>query len=149
MKTKILFVCPDNGAWSQMAEAFVNRYCNECFAAESAGVQPGKIDPLAVEAMAEDGIDISGNATRFISEVLKPGRTYDYIISLFDEASEHPQALGASSGATRLNWSFPRLARFVGIHAEQLEEVRNVRNAIAARVATWCEDISGVCNHTC
>ncbi|MEI9895965.1 MAG: hypothetical protein WDN28_19370 [Chthoniobacter sp.] len=51
--------------------------------------------------------------------------------------------------AIRLHWSFPDPSQFTGIHAEKLEEVRNVRNAIASKVATWCEDISGVCNAAC
>jgi len=145
MKTRILFVCVHNSARSQMAEAFVNRYCSECFEAESAGLEPGTLNPIVVEAMAEDGIDISGNATKTVWEVFKSGRTFGYVISVCDESSAERCPIFPGC-AIRLHWSFPDPSKFAGIHAEKLEEVRNVRNAIAAQVATWCEEISGVCN---
>ena len=145
MKMKILFVCIHNSARSQMAEAFVNRYCSECFAAESAGLEPGKLNPIVVEAMAEDGIDISGNATKSVADILKSGKTYDYVITVCDEASAERCPIFPGSGK-RLHWGFPDPSQFTGMHAEKLEHTRNVRNAIAARIATWCEEISGVCN---
>jgi len=86
-KTKILFVCIHNSARSQMAEAFVNRYCSECFEAESAGLEPGNLNPIVIEAMAEDGIDISQNATKSVDEILRAGKTYDYVVTVCDEAS--------------------------------------------------------------
>ena len=128
-----------------MAEAFVNRYCGECFEAESAGLEPGTLNPLIVEAMAEDGIDISGNATKSVWEVFKSGKSFGYVISVCDASREERCPIFPGC-AIRLHWSFPDPAQFTGIHAEKLEEVRNVRNAIAAKVATWCEEVSGVCN---
>jgi len=145
MKTRILFVCIHNSARSQMAEAFVNRYCGECFEAESAGLEPGALNPIVVEAMAEDGIDISRNATKSVHEILRAGKTYDYVITVCDEASAERCPIFPGAGK-RLHWGFPDPLKFTGIHAEKLEQVRNVRNAIAAKVATWCEVISGVCN---
>lgn len=59
VKTKILFVCIHNSARSQMAEAFVNKYFNDRFTAESAGLEPGTLNPLVVKWMAEIGIDIN------------------------------------------------------------------------------------------
>jgi len=145
MKTRILFVCIHNSARSQMAEAFVNRYCGENFEAESAGLEPGKLNPLVVEAMAEDGIDLSRNTTKSVEDILRAGRTFDYVITVCDEASAERCPL-FPGGGQRLHWGFPDPSQFTGIHAEKLEQVRNVRNAIAARVATWCEEISGTCN---
>ena len=58
MKTRILFVCIHNSARSQMAEAWMNHLCGDAFEAHSAGLEPGKINPLTVEAMAERGIDL-------------------------------------------------------------------------------------------
>ena len=63
-KTKILFVCIHNSARSQMAEAFVNTYFSDKFIAESAGLEPGTLNPLVVKSMAEVGIDISKNLTK-------------------------------------------------------------------------------------
>ena len=70
MKTRILFVCVHNSARSQMAEAFVNRYCSECFEAESAGLEPGTLNPIVVEAMKEVGIDISHHRSKSLNEFL-------------------------------------------------------------------------------
>ena len=145
MKTRILFVCIHNSARSQMAEAFVNRYCGEYFEAESAGIEPGKLNPIVVEAMAEDGIDLARNATKSVQDILHADRKFDYVITVCDEASAERCPL-FPGGGQRLHWGFPDPSQFTGIHAEKLEQVRNVRNAIAARVATWCEEISGVCN---
>jgi arsenate reductase len=145
MKAKILFVCIHNSARSQMAEAFVNRYCSEHFEAESAGIEPGKLNPIVIEAMAEDGIDISRNATKSVQDILRAGRIYDYVITVCDEASAERCPI-FPGGGQRLHWGFPDPSQFTGIHAEKLEATRNVRNAIAAQVANWCEEISGVCN---
>jgi len=145
MKTKILFVCIHNSARSQMAEAFVNRYCSDCFEAESAGLEPGQLNAIVVEAMSEDGIDISQNETKSVQDILKAGKSFDYVITVCDEASAERCPVFPGSGR-RLHWGFPDPSQFTGIHAERLEETRNVRNAIAAKVANWCEEISGVCN---
>ena len=66
MKKKVLFVCIHNSARSQMAEAFLNQICGEFFEAHSAGIEPGKLNPIVVEAMQEIGIDISGNKTKSV-----------------------------------------------------------------------------------
>jgi arsenate reductase len=145
MKTRILFVCFHNSARSQMAEAFVNRYFSECFEAESAGLEQGTLNPIVIEAMAEDGIDISGKATKSLHALLRAGKAYDYVITVCDEASAERCPIFPGAGK-RLHWGFPDPSRFTGIHAEKLEAVRNVRNAIAAKVATWCEEISGICS---
>jgi arsenate reductase len=144
MKTKVLFVCIHNSARSQMAEAFVNRYCGDRFEAESAGLEPGTLNPLVVEAMAEDGIDISQNATKSVWDIFKAGKTYGYVVTVCDEASAERCPIFPGN-AIRLHWGFPDPSQFTGLHVEKLEQVRQVRNAIAAKVATWCEEKSGAC----
>src|SRR5258708_33574531 len=59
MKKKVLFICIHNSARSQMAEAFLKQICGDFFEVYSAGLEPGKLNPLVVEAMQEIGIDIS------------------------------------------------------------------------------------------
>ena len=66
MKKKVLFICIHNSARSQMAEAFLNQICGGEFEAHSAGLEPGKLNPIVVEAMAEVGLDISGNKTKSV-----------------------------------------------------------------------------------
>jgi arsenate reductase (thioredoxin) len=62
-KDKFLFVCVHNSARSQIAEALLKKMAGDRFEAESAGLEPGELNPLAVEVMKEIGIDISGNQT--------------------------------------------------------------------------------------
>ena len=144
MKMKILFVCIHNSARSQMAEAFVNRYCGDRFEAESAGLEPGTLNPLVVEAMAEDGIDIAGKATKSVWDIFKAGKTYGYVVTVCDEASAEKCPIFPGN-AMRLHWGFPDPSQFTGTKDEKLARVREVRDAIAARVAEWCEEKSGSC----
>jgi len=76
MKTKVLFVCVHNSARSQMAEAFLNRICPEEFEAHSAGLQPGKLNPVVVEAMREVGIDIPATRPRRFSICSSPANCF-------------------------------------------------------------------------
>ena len=63
MKKNVLFICVQNSARSQIAAALLNRECGDYFEAQSAGLEPGVLNPLAVEALQELGIDISRNQT--------------------------------------------------------------------------------------
>src|SRR5438552_14278595 len=76
MKQKVLFICVHNSARSQMAEAFLNQMCGVQFEAHSAGLEPGKLNPLAVEAMREIGIDISKKQTQSVFDVFKSGALF-------------------------------------------------------------------------
>ena len=67
MKKRVLFICIHNSARSQMAEAWMNQICGDQFEAQSAGLEPGTLNPLVVEAMAEVGIDISHKGTQRVS----------------------------------------------------------------------------------
>ena len=71
MKQKVLFICVHNSARSQMAAAWLNDICGDYFEAHSAGLEPGQLNPLVVQAMDEVGIDISNNKTQAVFDVLK------------------------------------------------------------------------------
>ena len=75
MKQRVLFICIHNSARSQMAEAWMNHICGDQFEAQSAGLEPGTLNPLVVEAMSEVGIDISRkrHAARFRCLEIGPG----------------------------------------------------------------------------
>src|SRR5689334_14451862 len=79
---RALFLCIHNGARSQMAEAYLKKLGGDLFHAESAGIESGSLNPLAVEAMKQDGIDISGNKTKSVFDFHAEGRTYDYVITV-------------------------------------------------------------------
>lgn len=140
MKTKVLFACVHNSARSQMAEAFVNRYCSDQFEADSAGLETGALNPLAVEVMAEDGIDISQNTTKSIWDTFRAGHTYGYIITVCDETNEKCPIFPGNG--IRLHWSFPDPSKFTGSHDEQLAEMRQLRDAISEKVTEWYQEKS-------
>jgi arsenate reductase len=137
MKKKVLFVCIHNSARSQMAEAFLNQICGEFFEAQSAGIEPGKLNPIVVEAMQEAGIDISANKTKAVFDFIKSGQMFAYVITVCDEASAErcPIFPGVT---TRLHWGFPDPSTFQGTHEEKLEKVREVRDAIKQQIEKWC-----------
>src|SRR5271156_3809958 len=123
MKKKVLFVCIHNSARSQMAEAFLNQICGEFFEAHSAGIEPGKLNPLVVEAMQEIGIDISGNKTKAVFDFIKSGRIFSYVITVCDETSA--ERCPIFPGVTkRLHWGFPDPSSFQGSVEEKLAKTR-------------------------
>jgi len=143
MKKKVLFICVHNSARSQMAEAFLNLICPDHFEAHSAGLEPGTLNPLAVEAMREVGIDISGKKTQAVFDVFKNGQFSPYVITVCDESSA--QRCPIFPGIThRLHWSFPDPSALTGTPEEQLEGTRKIRDQIRARIETWCEEMCAV-----
>lgn len=141
MKKRVLFVCIHNSARSQMAEAWVNHLCGDSFKAESAGLEPGKLNPLAVAVMREVGIDISGKKTRGVFDVFKSGQIFSYVITVCDETSAErcPIFPGVT---TRLHWAFPDPAAVTGTDEERLAKVRVIRDQIRAQIETWCAEMT-------
>jgi arsenate reductase len=138
MKKNVLFICIHNSARSQMAEAFLNQICGEEFEAHSAGLEPGRLNPLVVEAMRETGIDISGNKTKSVSDTLKSGKSFAYVITVCDETSA--ERCPIFPGVTRrLHWGFPDPSSFQGTYEERLGKTREVRDAIKSKIEQWCE----------
>jgi arsenate reductase (thioredoxin) len=140
MRRSVLFVCVHNSARSQMAEAFVNTWCAEDFVADSAGLEPGTLNPLAVSTMAEIGIDISKATTKSVFDRFKTGKQYSFVITVCDESSAE-QCPVVPGGARRLHWSFPDPAGVAGSDQEKAEQVRSIRDSIRAQIATWCAEV--------
>jgi arsenate reductase (thioredoxin) len=137
---KVLFVCVQNSARSQMAEAYVKALCGNDVAATSAGIEPGTLNPLAVEVMREDGIDIAFKQTKSVFDLYKSGELFQYVITVCDEASA--ERCPVFAGMTkRLHWSFADPASFTGTREERLAQVRRVRDAIKAEVRAWCAQV--------
>jgi arsenate reductase (thioredoxin) len=138
MKTKVLFICVHNSARSQMAEAFLNQLAGDEFETESAGLEPGKINPLVVEVMQEIGIDISRNQTNAVWDYFKQGRIYHYVITVCDAATE--ELCPIFPGITkRLSWPFSDPASFSGTQEEKLTKTRLVRDSIKAHIENFIE----------
>jgi len=137
---KVLFVCIHNSGRSQMAEAFLNRFGGQKFQAESAGLEPGTLNPLVVRAMAETGIDISGNKTKCVTDFLQQGKTYDYVVTVCDESSAERCPVFPGS-AQRVHWSFPDLSALTGTEEQKLGRVREIRDQIRAKVMEWLKTV--------
>ncbi len=140
-KTRVLFVCIHNSARSQMAAALLNDQFGEEFEAESAGLEPGSLNPLAVAAMREMGIDISENETYDVFDFYKEGRRYSYVITVCDEASGERCPLFPGI-AKRLHWSFDDPASFTGSEEEKMAKTIIVRNQIQSKIQSWVNAIS-------
>ena len=140
-KTKVLFVCLHNSARSQMAEAFLNHLAGDRFEAESAGLEPGPLNPLAIEVMGEVGIDISMNQAKSVFALYKADRLYRYVISVCDEAAQRCPIFPGF--ATNLHWSFEDPASFTGSHEERLDKTRRVRDKIRTRIEDFIQEQQG------
>ncbi len=138
-KIKVLFVCIHNSARSQMAEAFLNSIAGDKFEAESAGIEPGKLNPVVVDAMKETGIDISQNKTKSVFEFYEQGKVYDYVITVCDkEAAEKcPVFLGVTE---RLHWNFQDPSALSGSHSEKIAGTRKIRDQIKQKIEDWVND---------
>jgi arsenate reductase len=119
-----------------MAEAFLNDLAGEEFEAESAGMEPGVINPLVIEVMKEIGYDLSNNQTKGVYDFFKQGRTYHYVISVCDAANAErcPTFPGLTK---RLSWSFEDPASFSVTAEEKLEKTRLVRDKIKVEVENF------------
>jgi arsenate reductase (thioredoxin) len=137
--TKVLFLCVHNSARSQMAEAFLKKYGAGRFEAESAGLEPGKLNPFAVRAMAEIGIDLSRNTTKSVFELFDANRVFQIVVTVCSkEAAERcPIFPGMSK---KLHWPFPDPSQFKGDDEEILAQVRTVRDGIEAAVRKLVAD---------
>jgi arsenate reductase (thioredoxin) len=124
-----------------MAAALLNKRCGEFFEAESAGLEPGKLNPLAVEVLREIDIDISQNETRAVFHVFKSGELFAYVITVCDESEA--EACPIFPGVTtRLQWSFPDPSKFAGTLQEKLEQTRQVRDKIDDQIRQFCAEHS-------
>jgi arsenate reductase (thioredoxin) len=133
---RVLFVCIHNSARSQMAEAFLNKYGENKYIAESAGLEPGKMNPNVVRVMQELGIDLSRKGTQGVFDLLKRGASYDAVITVCDEASAEQCPVFPGSGK-RIAWSFEDPSSFKGTPDEILQHTRLVRDEIEKAVKAF------------
>ena len=132
-KLKILFLCTGNSCRSQMAEAWTNKLKGDQFEAYSAGVAPKPVDPRAVKAMGEAGIDISGQKSKDIDSLAD--MEFDYVVTLCDNAKESCPFFPA--GTRMMHRGFddpPILAQDAADEAEAMKHYRRVRDEIRAFV---------------
>ena len=132
-KIKVLFLCVHNSARSQMAEAFLKKIGGDNFEVESAGLEPGRLNPLAIKVMAEEGIDISNNPTKDVFGFFKEGRLFNYVVTVCDAKNSErcPIFPGVSK---KVSWDFDDPSLFTGSEEEKLKQTRLVRDKIKLAV---------------
>ena len=122
-----------------MAAALMNKTCCDFFEAQSAGLEPGTINPLAIEALREIGIDISRNKTGRVFDVWKSGQIFQFVVTVCSEAEAEGCPIFPDI-TTRLHWPFDDPSKFTGTHPEQIEKTRTVRDQIQAKIDSFCEE---------
>jgi arsenate reductase len=137
-KIKVLFICVHNAARSQMAEELLKRLGGEVFHVESAGLEPGEINPLAIDAMKDLGYDISHKKTDSVFEFFKEGRIYSYVIKVCD--ASHGERCPIFPGVNEtLEWSLEDPSSFRGTYEEKLEKTMEVRDELKRKIMSFIE----------
>ena len=132
---RTLILCTGNSARSQMAEGLLRRLGEDRFEVFSAGTEPSRVNPLAIEAMREKGIDISGQRSKSVDEFR--GQEFDYVITVCDRANENcPVFPGRTE---RIHWSFDDPAAAEGERDAQLAVFRRVRDEIEGRLRDFVD----------
>ena len=138
-KARVLFLCTRNSARSQMAEGLLRHLAGDHFEAHSASTEATHVRPLAMRAMNEIGVDISGHESKTLERYL--GEPFDYVITVCDDANEAcPFFPGAKS---RLHWSLPDPSAAKGSEEERLAVFRSVRDQLRDCLQTELVDVRG------
>ncbi len=135
MKKRILFLCTHNAARSQMAEGLLRAIAGERFDVFSAGTEATGVHPLAVAAMRELGIDISGHASKTLDAFR--GQRFDAVITVCDSANESCPLF--PGGTERIHWDFDDPTAATGTDEERLRVFRRVRDELQARLRTFAD----------
>ena len=142
-KIKVLFVCVHNSARSQIAETFLNEIGKEKFKAESAGLEPGVLNPVVVEVMKEAGFDISNNETKSAFDFFRLGKRFEYVITVCDEANDERCPIFPNAKET-IHWSFKDPSSLNGSNEEKLAETRIIRDEIRNAISNWVNDLNKI-----
>lgn len=130
MKPKVLFLCTGNSARSQMAEGYLRHVAGDHFEPLSAGIEPKGLNPLAVEAMREIGIDISKQHSKDVVSLL--GQHVPFVVTVCDNAKERCPIFPGTWEF--LHWSFEDPAAAIGTHEERLAVFRLVRDEMIRHI---------------
>jgi arsenate reductase len=134
-KIKVMFLCTGNSCRSQMAEGWARALRGDMVEAYSAGVEPHGMNPRAVRAMAEAGVDIAGQRSKHVDEVRDV--PFDYVVTVCDHAHETCPLFPGKTKVVHVGFDDPpRLARDARTDEEAMPHYRRVRDEIKAFVAT-------------
>ncbi len=139
-KIKVLFICDDNSLRSPMAEAWLNHLGAGKFLARSAGFEAAPLNPLAVKAMAEVGLDISGHQPTKVFDLYLSGELFAFVITLCHPASA--ERCPIFPGVSRVtSWPMSDPIRDDLPESEKMERVREIRDQIRERIETFIKNV--------
>ncbi len=139
-KIKVLFICSHNSGRSQIAEAYLKEIGGDRFDVESAGYDLRSIDPIVVEVMKEEGIDLSDKGNQDAWELYRKGRMYNYVITVCDRATEKQCPLFPKP-FNQLHWPFPDPTSFEGTREERLEKTRALKDELKERIEQFVAEL--------
>ncbi len=139
-KAKILFLCTGNSCRSQMAEGWAKKLKSEAIEAYSAGTKPQGLNPLAVEVMAEVGVDITTQGSKHVDTLL--GSNFDYVVTVCDSAHESCPIFPGPTKIAHIGFQDPpKLAENAKTQEEALAHYRRVRDEIKKFIETLPEEL--------
>jgi len=133
MKKRVLFLCIHNSSRSQIAEGLVNHYLGDRFQAYSAGTIATEVNPLAILALTELGIDISHQRSKTLEEFA--GQQFDYVITVCNSANEHFPLF--FDGVERVHIGFADPSKIKGSPRKLLTEFRKLRDEILVKMTDY------------
>lgn len=139
-KIKVLFLCDQNEIRSIIAEAMLNEYAGDRYIAESAGLEAGSINPLAIQAMNDIGIDISTKKTKSVFDLHKKGESYDYIITVCNEYT-HEKCPEFSGDVKSLHWHFDEPKGIYLEPGKRIHYMVDFRNEILDKIHAWDKEV--------
>lgn len=132
-------MCVYNAERRHMALYFMKHLCGDSCQAESAGLEPTEVNPLVIEVMKEEGIDMSRNRAKSVFDFFKEGRLYGFVITLCDESNAEQCPIFPGIAA-RLHRSFEDPSAFTGLCEERFGKIRALRDNIKDKVLEFCEN---------
>jgi arsenate reductase (thioredoxin) len=127
---RVLFLCTHNSARSQMAEGYLRSLGGDRFDVESAGTEATAVNPFAIQAMAEEGIDISTHESKTLDRFVE--QPFDLVITVCDDAAEACPVF--PNARERRHWSFPDPSKARGTDEERFAVFAGVRDEIRTRI---------------
>jgi arsenate reductase len=135
-KPKLLFLCAENRARSQMAEAFLRKHAGDQFEVYSAGLEPGPIHPYVYEVMEEVGLELEGHYSKGVGDFL--GQVYFGILITVCAKAEENCPIFPGLGERHF-WPIEDPVAFRGTEEETLDKFRRVRDEIEERILAWLD----------
>ncbi|MCY3719864.1 MAG: arsenate reductase ArsC [Anaerolineaceae bacterium] len=138
-RLRVLILCTANSARSQMAEGLLRHLAGDRVSVRSAGVAPSSVNPLAIRAMDQIGVDIRGQRSQHVNEFL--AEPVDTVITVCDRAVETCPTFPGH--VERLHWSLPDPASGAGDEAQRLAAFARVRDDLQRRLRVWLAEQGG------